>query len=156
MAAESGHVKALKTFIDEVFFRSDSFQYSNPRLAMKVYRKAKTEYPSIKFYNEKRTIKAITQCLEIKSLDVGKFMVTYGADVTESPWRWARIISDKEINPELVLSLVCLGGHVPNEKISAVKSFYKHWKESKAVKFNGCNYAASNYTLAICSRKERY
>ncbi|OUS27323.1 hypothetical protein A9Q99_15025 [Gammaproteobacteria bacterium 45_16_T64] len=155
-AAESGHLEGLKGFLDKVFFRSDSFEHSNPTLAMAVYRKAKLVNPSIKFYDEKNSMMTISLCLEPKGLDVKQFLDKYNADIADSPWRWAKNISVNESDPELVLSLICLGGHVPNEKKSAVKSYYKFWKSEKSVKFNGCDYAASNYTLAICSRDERY
>ena len=155
-SAENGHSKGMYEFLDFVFFRSDSFIFSNPKLSMEVYQKGKSSNPSIKIYKEEEKIKTISKCLEANSIDVNSFIDKYNVDSNDSPWRWARIISLEKNNPELVFGLVCLGGSVPNEKKHAIRDYYDLWKKNISKEFHGCDYAASKWTLAMCSRKKIY
>lgn len=155
-SAENGHTKGMEKFLDFVFFRADSFIFSNPKLAMEVYQKGKYSNPNIGIYKEEDKIKTISKCLEPKSIDVSSFIAKYSVDINDSPWRWARKISLEENNPELVFNLICLGGRVPNEKKYAIRDYYESWKRNESKEFNGCDYAASNWTLAMCSRKQVY
>lgn len=162
-AAKMGHSEATGYVLEALFFRSSSLTVTNPVLAYEIYKQAKAKNSSMKVFWEEEQVEVLKQCIEAGSFDVAEFIKKYRitakdtSDNVYSIWELAAEASHNgrfgPANPKLVLQLVCKGGEVPAEKMSAVTEAYANWKSNKIVRFDPCDYAGSGIGMAYCSGK---
>jgi len=152
IAALSGHKKGLKQYLDEVFFRAETIEKADPDEALRVYMQAKKVNPKVKIFDERKAIETLNRCVEAGTLNLQKFISKYGANVQDSGWKWANVVSKESSDSKLTLQLICRGGVVPTELQWAVRDYYTIWSSDSHSIFDGCSYAQANYTMAVCSR----
>ncbi len=152
IAALSGHDKGLKEYLDEVFFRAEKIEKADPDEALKVYMQAKKANPRVKIFDERKAVETLNKCVEVGALNLQEFIGKYGANAQDSGWKWANVVSKESTDSKLTLQLICRGGVVPSELQWAVRDYYKIWSSGNHSIFDGCSYAQSNYTMAVCSR----
>lgn len=152
IAALSGHEKGLKQYLDEVFFRAETIEKADPDGALKVYMEAKKANPKLKIFDERNAIDTLNKCVEAGTPNLSDFVAKYGANVQDSGWKWANVVSKESTDSKLTLQLICRGGVVPAELQWAVRDYYKIWSSGLHSIFDGCSYAQAKYTMAVCSR----
>lgn len=161
-AAKMGHQEALKYILEELFFRADDLNKSNPELAYEIYKIAIKKNPKItdEYINE--YIETIKKCLEAGPFDKKAFMTKYKIKENEvycgyAVWELASKLSKRKgkekISPKLLLQLIARGGSVPAELIAAVDFAYDNWKKNKVEVFELCDFVTSSYGMSYCSGK---
>ena len=167
-AAVNGHDKAIDHFLDRTVYRAETFNKSNPKEALKVYKKylKKTTLKNDKKFNN--TLAFLTECAEVPELNAKKFCKKYGLlyndeDIEQEPyyiWQLAEEASTEngrfgKPEPLLILQLIICGGVVPAEFTSAVKDFYGYYKKGEVHEFKIDDYVTSGYGINFCAtRKE--
>lgn len=162
-AALEGHGEAMGYFLDEVFFRQNSFFKSDPFLALAIYEKGKKINPGMKFYDEAERVRAIRRVIEAGPFEANAFVKKYRIDTTRvnefySVWEIAEEASRRkgrfaDVDNKLLFQLISRGGGVPAELMIAVDTAYKAWKENQKFEFNICNYVTSGYGMGFCARR---
>lgn len=152
IAALSGHERGLKHYLDEVFFRAKTIKKADPDSAMKVYIEAKKANSALKIVSERKAIDTLNKCVEAGALNLPDFISKFGANVQDSGWKWAKVVSKESSDSQLTLQLICRGGIVPAELQWAVRDYYKVWSSGGHSMFDGCSYAQAKLTMAMCSR----
>lgn len=147
-AAEQGNKKAIGWLVGKHFPINDDFNLE---------KNAKTAYSYAKLSGSESGIDiTLKRCAEADSLDIKEFLSQHHLATSDSPWKQARLISQKEPNPTLILQLVCLGGDVAFEKELAVEEAHNAWKKNIPIRFDGCSYAQSKYAMGGCLGKDRH
>jgi hypothetical protein len=162
-AAKMGHQEALKYILDELFFRADDLNKSNPELAYEIYNIAIKKNPKITDEYIKDNIKTIKKCLEAGPFDKKAFITKYKIKEEEikygyAVWELASKLSKRKgkgkISPKLLLQLVARGGCVPAELKFAVDFAYDNWKKNKVEVFELCDFVTSSIGKTYCSEKD--
>jgi hypothetical protein len=162
-AAKKGHAEALGYALELLLFRANSLRLADPQKALDLYDEAKKANPDLALYDEENTAKVMKMCAEPKGFDAEQFMKKYGVedDGEQYPdyqvWELAEEASRGgqfgKPDPELVLNLVCRGGAVPAEVMSAVEEVYANWKKGVVKEFNICDYVTSGSGQGYCASK---
>jgi len=153
-AAEHGSSKAVEYLVHKNYYsgRDDFTENKSPSTAYKYYLLGKKANPHLTFGSDWPELAGeLAMCSEVGDLDVEKFLSSRNLTREESPWRQARLISEKQHNPKLILQLVCIGGDVPIERRYSVELAYDSFKHNRRFKFNGCHYAQSKYSMGLCA-----
>ncbi|MEK9673424.1 MAG: lysozyme inhibitor LprI family protein [Rhodospirillaceae bacterium] len=164
LAAEQGHLEALKFALDALFFRAGDIRIGSPERALDIYRLALNVDPKLRV--PYRNIDAIRKCIDPGTFDGAQFLKTHGLSQEHDDNRrvyyvWslaeeaARGGRFGKPNPALVLHLVCRGGEVPAETEGAVKAVHAKWKEGKLPSFNLCDYVTSGMGMNYCSSRAK-
>lgn len=163
-SAKNGNGESLNEVLDELFFRANSLTKANPKQALEIYKTAKQVNPKIEIYlHEERMLEAMSMCSESQGFDAVDFMKQYNIDQKlfdneYAIWELAEEVSKDgkfgKANPKLVFDLVCRGGFVPVEVISAVQTTYKNWKKNDLREFNLCEHITSGIGGAFCANRD--
>ena len=167
-AAVNGHEKAMKYFLETTVYCAETFKRSNPKEALKVYKKylKKTGLENSK--HSINTLDFLTKCAEPPELDSKTFCKKYNLfyndeDIEKNPyyiWQLAEEASRENSrfgkpDPQLILQLIICGGIVPAEFTLAVEDFYGYYKKNEVHEFRIDNYVTSGYGLNFCAIREK-
>ncbi|MGP1593794.1 MAG: hypothetical protein ACTTH8_00885 [Treponema sp.] len=167
-AAVNGHEKAMKYFLETTVYCAETFKRSNPKEALKVYKKylKKTGLENSK--HSINTLDFLTKCAEPPELDSKTFCKKYNLfyndeDIEKNPyyiWQLAEEASRENSrfgkpDPQLILQLIICGGIVPAEFTLAVEDFYGFYKKNEVHEFRIDNYVTSGYGLNFCAIREK-
>lgn len=155
-AAKEGHSKAVERVLESLFMNSSTFINKNPSLALEITRLAIKRNAELDVYKLPEKIKLLEKCSEADPFDEASFIKINNVKPTDSPWKWANIVSQKTKDMKTTFQLVCRGGETSAEFGWAVEEFYKYWKSGKEVIFEPCSYAAGKFTMGGCSSGSLY
>lgn len=155
-AAKEGHSKAVERVLDLLFMNSSTFTNKNPSLALEITRLAVEKNAELDVYKLQKKINLLEKCSEADPFDEASFIKANNVKSTDSPWKWAKIVSQNTKDMKTTFQLVCRGGETSAEFGWAVNEFYKHWKSGKEVIFEPCSYAAGKFTMGGCSSGSLY
>jgi hypothetical protein len=155
-AAKEGHSKATERVLDLLFMNSSTFTKKNPSLALEITRLAVKKNAELDVYKLPEKIKLLEKCSEADPFDEENFIKANNVKSTDSPWKWAKIVSQNTKDMKTTFQLVCRGGETSAEFGWAVEEFYKYWKSGKAVVFEPCSYAAGKFTMGGCASGSLY
>lgn len=155
-AAERGHSEAAGRIIEILFMSSSKFTNKDPSETLRIIEKAMASNKELNVYNLRTKIDLSKKCAAADPFDMKSFLNEYNVAESDSPWKWANIISNEKKDTKLVFQLVCRGGETNAEFELAVNEFYRHWKSGKSVVFEPCAYAAAKFTMGGCAQGTLY